>query len=311
MAHHQHRHAYEEAVARYSSNGAGPDGDADDLARCGAARSPQELLASRYGVGPYDYECQGAKFIVASLSGVGIGANVRGGIVAALLAGLTSDRVVLFVNSSPVGHRLVRGPWVLSSCPRRDYQCFFFPPTPCALTHADIESAYSLTRSEITGLRRGNVPTDRINEKVWHLTLAFMPLIKIPLLAAERLYNHSVALLEPMLDSTAYVSSGSGNKLARHRRAVLVRAARRILRRNETRRPLYNYAVADLPIHHALAVFATRPNVHYQRSLLRISGTSATDAAAAGESKKDAEIDPELSVGLPIRGTYVKCFRYN
>jgi hypothetical protein len=103
----------------------------------------------------------------------------------------------------------------------------------------------------------------------------------------------------------------SSNKRVRHRRAVLVRAARRILRRNESRRPLYNYAAANLPIHHALAVFATRPNLHYRRSLLLISGTNATGAAAAGAANEADEIDPELSVGLPIRGTYVQRFRYN
>lgn len=57
--HHQHRHAREEALARYKKNPPGPD--ADDRERCDGARNPPELLANKYGVGLYDYETTSAR----------------------------------------------------------------------------------------------------------------------------------------------------------------------------------------------------------------------------------------------------------
>jgi len=66
--------------------------------------------------------------------------------------GLTSDRVVLFVNT-PEGSKYLKAQWLLASCPqRRDYQCFFMPTSLCALTADDIGSAYPLDRPQLRKL---------------------------------------------------------------------------------------------------------------------------------------------------------------
>jgi hypothetical protein len=213
---------------------------------------------------------------------------VRGGMIEALLAGLVSDRVVLFVNNSPVGHKFLRQPWALVSCPRRDYQCFFFPPSPCVLSHKDIQAAYRLTKAEAANLRLGDVPKGPAHERVWHLTLSFTPPQQIPLQAAQRLYNHSMTLLRPLMNNMGFKSEP--------RRSMLLRAMRQVLLRNESRRAGYNYGAANLPIHHALAVFATRPNLHYA---LKLSG--GRDGPQAYRSD---ETSPNMSVGLPIRGKH-------
>jgi hypothetical protein len=273
MIHHQQRHSLSEALLRFTPSD-------------GVSNSCQTHLQQEHGVGMYDFECRGAKFVVASLADIGLGANVRGGMIEALLVGLISDRVVLFVNNAPVGHKFLRKPWALVSCPRRDYQCFFFPPSPCVLSHKDIIGAYQLTKAEAANLRSGKAPIGpAAHEKVWQLTLSFTPQQQIPLGAAERLYNHSMALLQPLLKDESFASDP--------RRSVLVRAARQILQRNESRRAGYNYGAANLPIHHALAVFSTRPNLYNAQRLL-----DGVDASQARES------DETISVGLPIRGKH-------
>lgn len=280
MIHHQQRYSLSEALLRYAP-------------REGAPNSCQTYLEQEYGIGPYDFECPGAKFIIASLADIGVGANVRGGMIEALLAGLVSDRVVLFVNNAPVGHRFLRQPWALVSCPRRDYQCFFFPPSPCVLSHKDIQAAYRLTKAEAASLRLGDAPKGPAHERVWHLTLSFTPQQQIPLQAAQLLYNHSMTLLRPLMDERGVDNDP--------RRTILLRAARRILQRNESRRAGYNYGAANLPIHHALAVFATRPNPYYA---LKLSGGSDVPQA-----NKSDEMSPDLSVGLPIRGKHYEAVR--
>jgi len=67
---HQQRFAIDEVRDRF------------DESRC----TPEELRRgqSQYQIGPFDYECPDAKFLVVSLAGVGLGINVRG-YVASLL----------------------------------------------------------------------------------------------------------------------------------------------------------------------------------------------------------------------------------
>ena len=51
------------------------------------------------GIGPWDYECPNTKFLVIRLKQYGLGYNVQSIATAAMLAGLASNRVVLFVNN--------------------------------------------------------------------------------------------------------------------------------------------------------------------------------------------------------------------
>lgn len=224
-----------------------------------------------------DYECPNAKYVIVSLASIGLGANIRGGAVFAYLAGLVSDRVVLFVNKSPTGHKYLRQVWELASCPRRDYQCFFQPPSPCVLTHNDLANAYSLTKGENRKLMmQGQFPKGHENDKVWHITAPFNPQSEIPKLAAERLRNHSYTLLERLSNDHTHYRD-------------IQQAADRILETDEPR-PGYNYGAANIKIAHAIVIYALRPNFSNSVKLQQ-------------RMKELAMVDPERTVGLPIRGT--------
>ena len=143
LHYHQHRYAIPEAEQRYNTGSA----------RDGCAPVSQAGLTHKYGVGRFDYECPGAKYLVMSLHQVGRGAIVRSGIVPALLL---TNRVVLLLNNVPksvnVPNDQLPDTWPLVSCPRQDYQCFFWPLFPCVLTEEDITDAYALNASESLGL---------------------------------------------------------------------------------------------------------------------------------------------------------------
>jgi hypothetical protein len=335
MVHHQHRHAYEEAAERYNRHhphhrnhshqrrqrggeahrAAGPATSSCRSAnRTFSTPLQQDHLAAAHKVGPYDYECPNANFLVVGLGPVGLGANVRNGMVEALLAGLASDRVVLFVNNAPVGPKPLTEPWPLASCPRRDYQCAFLPPTPCALTHADLEGAHTLSRSEVrAAIRDGVLPSHP--HRVWHMPLSYSSRIMFPRAAAERLHRHAMALLGPILQqgpgaSGSSSSSSPPSSLDGRKREVLLWAAREILERNATRRPLYGYRGSYRPIDHALVLFVTRPNPRTAAGLYNYGSSSggggggARGGGAAPSPERTDDIDPDRTVGLPIRGTY-------
>eukprot|EP00977_Amphora_coffeiformis_P002669 scaffold516_cov175-Amphora_coffeaeformis.AAC.8 len=153
---HQHYQAWEEFNRRRKK--------ASD-ASCRAAWESLDLR-------PNDYECRNAKFVVIPLSDSGLGANFKLAAMVALKASLATGRVALYINSfNHTSYRWLRKPWTLASCPRRDFQCFFRPPSPCVLTHDDYQNAYLMNRTEMRTLfRQGNLP-HLDNERV----VVFMP----------------------------------------------------------------------------------------------------------------------------------------
>jgi hypothetical protein len=98
-----------------------------------------------YGVGKYDFECPGARYIVGTLQGNGIGANIRGEATSVLIAALLTDRVALLVNEA---FEPTKKGWALASCPSRDYSCVHLPLGACVPTYKEIEEAYQLTAGE-------------------------------------------------------------------------------------------------------------------------------------------------------------------
>jgi hypothetical protein len=323
MMHHQHRSASPEARARYPATAHNDNGDSknnrssenDNDDDC----NHPKFLQERFGVGPWDYECRGAKYLITSLANVGIGANVRGGMVEALVAGLVSNRIVLFVNHSPVGHRLLKLPWALASCPRRDYQCFFSPPSPCVLTYQDLHNAQRLSKQECADLRRGvALPAAVQKHKVLHMKLSYTPYQQMPYAAAQRLHMYAMRMLEPILsgedeakEREVLLGGGGGvtdegdtekrkmllRRMRRKRRMrrVLANAASNILQTNETRRVGYNYGAANLRIHHALTLYATRPNPYWAQRLREMTTPATIDPSTV-------VVVPKQTVGLPIRG---------
>ena len=274
MHYHQTRHAQAEAKHRRQAHGAD----------CSTA-------ATATTIGPYDFECPNATFIVASLANVGLGANIRGGMVYGYLAGLVSNRVVVWVNDSPVGHKFLRRPWALVSCDgdngarsrrRRDAQCLFRPTTPCVLTYEDVEQAYALSGGETQRLlKHGQLPKDHEHDKVWYVKLGFTPLTATPVLAAERLQLYARYLIrEHLVPTQPHLS-----------RNMLYQAVEAIITSDDPREG-YNYGAANVKIHHALVVYAMRLRSDKLNEIKDLVKDLVTRNV----------IDPELSMGLPIRG---------
>lgn len=140
-------------------------------------------------IGKLDYQCSpDTKYLVASIPIMGMGALFRLSVVYTLMIGISSNRVVIFVNNLSDSYRsssslfynttalpsaenlvmrdtsskskherlvwktLVRK-WNLASCKRGDHQCVFMPITPCVLTYGDIIRAPILTPNQRTELR--------------------------------------------------------------------------------------------------------------------------------------------------------------
>jgi hypothetical protein len=268
LHYHQHHLAIPEARLRVDAAAA-----ADSSGGSNGATCFNTSALSDYNIGPYDFECPGAKYLAIHLNENGLGANLRVVVVRGLLAGLLSNRVVLFVNNSPKGHYLVRGPWKLASCDRRDYQCFFMPTTPCVVTHQDMEDAYDLSKSENRNLfRQGASPPGHENDKVWRTAFG-VPARDIPMIAAHRLRNISLALLKDVPDSDA-------------RKPTMTKAVDNILNVGES-------GSNRAPILVGMMMYAMRPNLKYAKKMNDIY-----DEITKG-------VDADYSIGLPIRGPWI------
>jgi hypothetical protein len=242
--------------------------------------------AKDYGIRSFDYECPAAKFLVVSFYKNGIGANMRLAAVPALLAGIATGRVVLFINHAATGPAFLQEPWALASCDhRRDAQCFFRPASPCALTDRELDRAYMLQRGEMRRVfRYGQVPEDRIDDRVLIMHLSFRPQ-RQPENLRDILHNKSMALIERL------VTDDAANLLPPP--TLLYKAADAILQEEVPPTAAFNYYGAGSQIFHSLLLYAMRPN----------------HRAAAKVDEILQEVIPsdflaDDSLGLPIRGTY-------
>ena len=268
LHYHQHKFAQTEVAARYRPSGFSP-----------SCPSPSSLRED-YGVGVMDYECPKAKYLIMELSGNGLGANVRTGMVPAYLVGLVSNRVVLFVNKGGKEGKYLRKQWALASCPREDYQCFFMPPSPCTLTDDEIENAHQLGRKESRQLMRfGREIPSISHHKVWSFPNPSVPAVDQLQDAMELLYNYSMKLISAVPES-AYPDYVEMLKTA----AMTIKAA-------DSPRKGYNYAAASHKVHHALTFYSMRPNP-----------TSARKLEDIMEEVIPSSIEADTSIGLPIRG---------
>ena len=264
MIYHQHVQAIPEVEALYDSN----------MEVC---QKEREAL----GIGRYDFECPNAKFLIASLSNNGLGANIRSGATTLLIAGLITDRIVLFVNNAPTGaNTFLQKPWDLASCDRRDAQCFFLPSSPCTITHKDIKDAYVLKKSEQRVLlKKGELPQDHLDNKVWVLPLSFVPILKTPKHLGESLHNYSKSLIAEVPETDP--------------RLPVLKLAMDHLLDEELPRPGYNFAAANIKLNHALNFYAMRPNLEYSAKMEKILEEIIPD-----------DFEAENSFGLPIRGEF-------
>jgi len=257
---HQHRLAIPEAVARSASS------------------SCDSEMESKHNVGKFDFECgPDAKYLVLSLAGNGLGSNVRGGAVVALVAGMLMDRIVVFANNAPYTDR--RHEWALASCDRHDYQCFFQAATPCTMLEEDITNSYLLSSKEMRQFtRKGILPANHTDYKTIRMMLPFTPQIDIKEAARKRITEYAHALVDRVpCDDPRLPAMRKGADL--------------IMEQGEAR-PGYNYAAAAQKIQHAAAFYFLRPKPSVAKTLKDIM-----------DEIIPKDFDAERSIGLPIRGT--------
>lgn len=271
MHYHQHRLAVPEAIERYRAS--------ESDSSC----SPETLLQN-HNVSVFDYECPNAKFIIVSLGGNGLGSNVRGAMVPAYLMGLTANRIVHFVNNARLGDENLSEPWILASCPRRDYQCFFMPNSPCTLTDDEIASAYQLDRMQIRKLTQLSMYVKAPErDRVWTFTSQFFPTEKIGRLAVARLQEYAQILVDAVPGTAE-----NANFIV-----LLNKAVESISSGSERREGTYSFAARWNKVYHALTMYSMRPNP-----------SSAAELDKIMQEIVPEDLNPEMAFGLPVRGTF-------
>ncbi len=237
------------------------------------------------GIGPFDFECANAKFLVVRFYNNGIGANMRYAAVPALMAGLATDRVVLFLNQAPVGPPFLQQPWSQVTCERRDAQCFFLPSSPCVLTHHEIEEAYSLQKNERRQLfRTGTLPDNRQDDRVLLLQLPFRAQ-RVPPNLRDKIYTDILPLIHRMTNDPEL-------------QQTLLQATDQ-LRKDDTipKNESFTYYGMDSPLFHGLLLYALRPNPRALRRMNEIVTAVLPPSFDSGNS-----------IGLPIRGKFLVKF---
>jgi hypothetical protein len=231
-------------------------------------------------IGRYDFECPNAKYIVASLSNNGLGANVRSGTTTVLLAGLITGRIVHFVNNARTGDRFLRRAWASVSCQRGDAQCFFLPPSPCTLIAKDLDGAYQLQRNDMRKLfKKKKLPIGHEDDKVWTIRLNFFPQLWTPPQLEDTLRAYATDLLTKVA-------------ITDPRLPAMTLAADHLLLEEDAPRAGYNFAAANLKLNHALGFYSLRPNLEY-----------ASKMQATLDDIVPVDLNADDSFGLPIRGT--------
>ncbi len=274
MHYHQHKRAIPEALARYSHENNGS---------CSSQMDAK-------GIGKFDYECPNAKHLIISLDGNGLGINLRGTNTPGIVAALSSDRVLHVLNNVAVNRTNLttktplERPWGWASCDRRDFQCVFMPPTPCALTHEDVLNAYHLTNPEARALKqRGIPPAGHEHDKVWITPSFGMPLSGISKPASLRLNSTIQELINQIPENDS--------------RLVAIRMAADSLFQKEERRDGWHYAMATGRVEHAAVMYSARVNLRY---------TPTMNAAIEKSIPKHHNF--ENTIGVPVRASD-KCKR--
>ena len=260
---HQHYPAITEAQSRYDF--------------------PCEHERQSLQLGSLDYECPSAKFLVVSMGRFGLGAVMRLGLVNAFIAGVATNRIVVIVNNAPVGPKFIQEPWLLASCPRRDYQCFYMAPTPCALTELDLHNGTVLSRGDTRRIfKSGQVPDRLEQERVLLVDLVLRPQ-RMPMTFRTNIHDIVMKHLVQPLES----------QRPHDERLPLFRlAAGQILEEEPLNESKYNYFGRDSKAHHALVFYAMRPNLYSNEKLDRVMNEIVPD-----------DFDTNLALGLPIRAS--------
>jgi hypothetical protein len=256
-------------------------------ARLERSTSCRSELESR-GIGTFDYECPSSKFLVVSMGRLGLGAVMRLGAVNALVAGISSNRTVVFVNNSPLGPKFIRQTWLLASCPREDLQCFYMPPTPCVLTQEQLKNATLLQQGESRILfKTGELPEDLVDQRVVILDLILRPKHE-PL----TFRNNTVKLIQSYVIDPLFQQNPEDPLIN-----LLNKAVDHIMEPEELRDGTYYYYGHNTRHNQAMVFYAMRPNLMYAEKLDNIMDQIFPE-----------NFDPNLALGLPIRASD-KCIK--
>jgi hypothetical protein len=275
---HQHIHAVPEAKVRVQQSQV-----------CQSQMEPRRI-------GNFDFECPDAKFLVVSLGKLGLGADMRLGAVNALIAGIASNRTVVFLNNAPMGPKTLREPWPLASCSRLDMQCFYMPISPCTLTHEDIEHATVLGRGDARRLfRLGELGIDLDEEQVLVMDQFLRPQRTPPTLRENLvaiIHQHIIRPLQEKRPDDPLLG-------------LLLKAANHTLADVPIENNKYPYYGKASNVNHALVFYTMRPNPFYSQKLDGILHQTIAE-----------DFDPNLALGLPIRAsdkcnTESECLRFD
>jgi hypothetical protein len=231
-------------------------------------------------IGKFDFECPGVKYLVVSLLGNGIGANLHTNIFGILMAGLETGRIVHLMNGMPVEGLMAR-PWPQASCDRKDYQCMFAPTSPCVPSMKDLDNVYQLTPAEKAVLyQQGKVPEGRENDKVIYV-------------AHVHKGGMNGGTVEPVIHNIAQEMVNQ-LPLVDARKPLLQKAVDLILERDKPREG-FDFHVATSKTLHALTFYGLRPNLSSMKQLVRVVSENLPQ-----------DFSPDYSIGLPIRGRFLR-----
>ena len=262
---HQHVHATEEAKHRLAN----PD-------QCNREMDLKTI-------GKFDFECPDAKFLVVPMQNQGLGSTMRLIVAPSLRVGIASDRVVIFVNNSPVGPKFIRNPFLFSSCSRLDKQCFFLPDSPCVLTHDEVQNATVLSRPQKRRLfKTGDMPKHLIDERV-----VVLDMISQPTRTPSNFKSKIVDIARKYLIHPLERENPRDPILP-----LLSAAADHILEDDEDIGDSYYYFSRGDQAHHAMIFFAMRPKLEFADRIDTIVGSTLGDNHRTN-----------LALGLPIRAS--------
>ncbi|GAX09767.1 hypothetical protein FisN_11Lh259 [Fistulifera solaris] len=241
----------------------------------------------QHDIGPFDFECsRDTKYAIFDLAGIGIGANIRGGAAVALMMGLLSDRIVLFINKAPAEASVFsKASWPLVSCDRGDHQCFFFPSSPCVLTIEDLNSAWIMPKhdSRMFLTKEGLLPEEHKDDRIIRVVSLFQPFPATPKPVMEKLSKLAHEIIDQLPDTDP--------------RIAILRKAADSIAILDADRDGYHYAASTHKVAHAAAIYAMRPNPIAYNQLHNILDEVVPD-----------DLNVEASIGLPIRASD-KCLK--
>ena len=217
------------------------------------------------------------------------------------MAGLSSDRVVLFTGRKDDGSRST---WDLASCDRADHQCFFMPMSPCVISQEDLDNAWVMPKPDSRQyvVKTGKIPKEHENDKVVQSMLMFQPSLKMPKGAKEKLASYAHMFIENLSSDDP--------------RIKLLRKAADSLLEDDPPREGYGFAAASQKSIHALEFYAMRvstlyvqkcraqhPHLTFPFFCQQPSPSSARELANILEHIIPSDIDVEATIGLPIRAS--------